>query len=43
MRPRGLLSSWIIVTNTYGTEKKQPSRQQEMALALTYEKEADDA
>lgn len=43
MRPRGLLSSWIIVSRTYGTEKKQPSRQRETALALAYEKEADDA
>lgn len=37
MRPRGLSSLWIIVTNTYGTEKKQPSRQREMVAVLTYE------
>ena len=45
MRPRGLPSSWIIVSSTYGTEKKQPSRQREMITALTYEEmaEGDDA
>lgn len=37
MRPRGLPSPWIIVTNTYGTEKKQPSRQREMIAILVYE------
>jgi len=45
MRPRGLPSSWIIVTAAYGTEKKQPSRQRELTAALAYEEtaEGDDA
>jgi hypothetical protein len=37
MRPRGLPSSWIIVSVTYGTEKTQPSRQRELAAAVAYE------
>jgi hypothetical protein len=39
MRPRGLPASWIKVSNTYWTGKKQPSRQRELIDALKSEDE----
>jgi hypothetical protein len=41
MRPRGLSSGWINISATYGTDKKQPGRQREFAVALAYEAIAD--
>jgi hypothetical protein len=42
VRPRGLPSSWINVSATYGTDKNQPSRQREREQALAYEAAVDD-
>jgi hypothetical protein len=41
MKPRGVPSSWIIISTTYATEKNQPSRQRERDNALAYETAAD--
>lgn len=34
MRPRGVPSIWLKVSNTYVTERKQPTRAAERAVAL---------
>jgi len=37
MRPRGLRAGWIIVSRTYGTTPRQPTRAAEYAAALAFE------
>jgi hypothetical protein len=39
MRPRGLPASWIKVSPTYWTGKKQPSRRAGLLAALALEEE----